>query len=177
MKQIYILRHSEWDKEEGCITPAGLTLIGQVKTQLPLFSIIKSSPITRTVETAKLLTDKNPATDERASVVKSTPEQLEKILRDRKNNPAGTFGAIMSIPELVEPLKTRSRELTELIKEVLSGLKNDQKALIVSHDAIILGAKKILNGSPFIVTNEKYDELNGFIIDEELKIKDFKPKI
>lgn len=176
MKKVYILRHSEWDKKNNCISPVGLTLIDRVKTQLPKFSIIKSSPVIRTIETARLLTGKNPMRDERASIIKSTPEQLEQIFKNRINNPAGTFGAIMGIPELVEALKNRSNDLAALIKKVLSELKDNERALIVSHDAIILGARIILTGSPFVVTNEKYNELCGFIINEKLKIKEFKPK-
>src|SRR3989344_714988 len=100
MKQIYVLRHSEWDKDSQKITQSGLALIDRVKTQLPKFSIIRSSPVERTVQTARLI--------------------------------------------------------------------DGESALIVSHDAIILGARKILQGQPFEVTPEKYGELCGFIINENL---------
>jgi len=177
MKQIYVLRHTKWDEINLEISQSGLDKIKALKPQLPKFSIIKSSPVKRTVETARLLTDQNPTIDKRASIIKCSKDQQREILSRRKNNPAGTFGAIMSIPELIEPLKNRSKELVLLIKETLAKLNENENALIISHDAIILGAKKILTNLPFIVANEKYEELNGFIINEKLQITDFKPKI
>ncbi len=174
MKQIFVLRHAHWDENEKKLTESGILKAEKLKEKLPKFTIIISSPVKRAIETAKLLSNCDPEIDKRASVINWTKEQKEKVLEKRRQNQkAGTFEAIFNFSELIDLLKTRSQELGSLIKETFGELKDNESALIISHDAVMIGSKKILQNLPFVANGEKFDELTGFIIDEKLKIKEF----
>jgi len=64
----------------------------------------------------------------------------------RKTHPYGVAGALISIPELREPLYKQGQALLELVKEALAQLSDDQRPrrgrLIVSHSGAMVAMEK-----------------------------------
>lgn len=88
-----------------------------------------------------------------------------------KNHPFGVAGALFSIPELREPLRAKGLEFKQLIEETLSKLEDEQRALIVSHDGMMVALGKILTGESFDAIDHTYATLRGFRLDENLQLK------
>ena len=59
------------------------------------------------------------------------------------------------------------------IKEVLSKLPKDERALIISHDGTMVSAEKIMKKDTFASIERTYYELEGFVIDSNLQMKEF----
>jgi hypothetical protein len=134
MKEVVVVRHGHWDTVNDQLTEQGKSRCLDVKPILGSAVIAVSSPFVRTRETAQLLSDVEPRTDERASIPHGPPEFGPRIMELRKTHPYGVAGALISIPELREPLYKQGEALLELVKEALAQLLDGQRGLIVSHD-------------------------------------------
>jgi broad specificity phosphatase PhoE len=174
MKEIYVLRHANWDGNQDKLIEEGQKKCLSLKQKLCNFDIVVASNRQRSEDTAKLLTGSDPEIDRRAGVLKTSPEQHEKIKQLRTNNPYGAAGAIFSIPELIKPVKIAGRNLIELVKEILSKLPKNGKALIISHDGTMVSAEKILKKGTFDKIDKTYHELEGYIINENLELKEYR---
>jgi broad specificity phosphatase PhoE len=173
MRQVYVLRHANWNLNKDSLTDEGKQKCLDLKEKLGNFDIVISSNFDRNKETAKLLTGKKPQVDERAGILKLTDAQNQKITELRQKHPFGVAGAIFSIPELIEPVKKAGQNLIELIKEISSKLPKNGRALIISHDGTMVSAEKILKKDTFASIEKTYYELEGFIIDSNLQMKQF----
>jgi broad specificity phosphatase PhoE len=175
MKEVYVLRHADWNLEEDKLSEAGKESAEKLKKSLRDFQLVLSSPFGRARETAKILSNKTPVLDARAGVLNATQVQLQKVNQLRPTHPFGVAGAIFSLPELKSSVREAGEKLVELIRETLDKLSEEHRALIVSHDGTMVSAEKILNKSNFDKLNKTYLSLEGFIVDKSFITQDFKP--
>lgn len=173
MRQVFVLRHANWNLGKDSLTDEGKQKCLELRKKLGNFDIIISSNFDRNKETAGLLTGVRPQVDERAGILKLTKEQNNKVTELRQKHPLGVAGAIFTIPELIKPVKEAGQNLIELIKEVISKLPENGRALIVSHDGTMVSAGKILKKDIFAPIEKTYYELEGFILDDNLHLKEF----
>lgn len=171
MKEILVIRHANWNLVDDKLTEESREKCLELRPTLGSFAIVLSSPAGRTQETAELLSGQKPTTDERASILQAPPELSAKVLELRKTHPFGVAGAIISIPELREPLQKQGEALKDLLAETLKTLQDDQRALIVSHDGAMVALEKVLTGLPFDQIDHTYAELEGFRVNEGLELK------
>lgn len=170
MKEVVVVRHANWDFVHDKLNEEGQRHCVEIKPSLGSFSIVVSPSFIRSQETARAISEKNPLIDERAGVLKISPEYMQQITELRKSNPLGVAGAIISISELREPLRTQGQLLMTLVEELLMKLADNEKALIVSHDGTMVALEKILNNEPFDTINHTFGELEGFRVSEELVV-------
>src|SRR3989338_6479485 len=173
MRQVFVLRHANWNLDKDTLTDEGKQKCLDLKKKLDNFDIVIASNFDRNKETAKLLTGMKPQVDERAGILKFTKAQNDKVTELRQKHPLGVAGAIFNIPELIEPVKEAGQNLIELVKEAISKLPKNGRALIISHDGTMVSAEKILKKDTFASIEKTYYELEGFILDDNLQIKDF----
>lgn len=170
MKQVYVIRHANWDLSNDKLTDEGTQKCLDIKNIIGDFDIVCSSNFGRTIETAKLLSGNIPAIEDRASILKMSDELNSKVAELRKTHPLGVVGALFSFPELQSALMEAGNNLFSLIKEIISKLPIGGVALIVSHDGTMISCEKIINDDTFSGADKTYGELEGFIIDEEFNI-------
>lgn len=173
MREVSVLRHANWNFDKDNLTDEGKQKCLGLRKKLGNFDIVIASNFDRNKETAKLLTGINPNVDERAGILKLTKEQNDKITELRQKHPLGVVGVIFSIPELIKPVRKAGQNLIELIKEIISKLPENGRALIISHDGTMVSAEKILKKDTFASIERTYYELEGFIIDSNLQMKEF----
>ena len=173
MKKVYVLRHAAWKYPEGTLTPEGEKKIAGLKKTAKMFNIIISSPATRAQQTAKLLTNKDPIIENRASILDVTEEELNYIVTQGKNHPFGMAGFIFDDPKFIKLAEKKGKELADLILETLGKLKDGESALILSHDGVMVAAEKVLKQQPFEPIDYSYKLLEGFTVDENLHIEKF----
>lgn len=170
MKKIYVIRHADKNKETGQLTEEGRKRASLLKEKLGELDIIITSNRPRVIDTAKLLTGKEPTLDERAGFVYSSKEQNEKLSQLAKLHPLNHAGVIFDSPEFKELADTIGDNLISLIKETLSKLPEDGKALIVSQDGVMTAAEMILENKPYQKLESSFLPLQGFVIDENFKM-------
>lgn len=169
MKKVYVIRHANRDKVQDKLTEEG---IRQAKNStLGIFDIAISSEANRAKQTAELITGKTVVQDYRANLSKLTSEERTKVDVLKHENPYGAVGAVFQIPSLTEKVFEAGRLLSELIKETLTKLPKDGKALIVSHDGPIFFAEKILKNEKADRADKTFGSLAGFVIAEDGKIR------
>jgi broad specificity phosphatase PhoE len=143
MKEIIVLRHTEKDAS-GNITDKGRACAKALGAKLGVFDIIISSPKSRAVETAVLLVGKEPTIDRRAGAIDLTPEETMRTHEEGKTHQFGIAGVLFANDEYRPKIIEKGRELVELIKETLSRLSDSGRALIISHDGVMVAADMIL---------------------------------
>lgn len=169
MKEVLIVRHANWDFVTDKLTDEGRAKCVQLRPQLGSFAMSYSSPFIRAQETAELVSGAKPVVDERAGILASPPEYGARIGELRKTHPLGVAGALISIPELHEPLRQQGAALKELVQEALEGLEDGQQALVVSHDGTMVALEKILKDESFDDIDHSFGELEGFRVGEDMK--------
>ena len=173
MKEVLILRHADWDTKTGSLTKNGKQHCQERHGKIGTFTRIIASPFDRTQETARLLTDGTPRIDERAGILCMTKAQEKHIEKLRGIHPLGVAGVIFSVPELLPPVQQAGEKLVSLIKETLAELPKNGRALIISHDGTMIAAEKILKKKSFTLLDKTYRGLDGYIVDEQLRVHDF----
>jgi broad specificity phosphatase PhoE len=170
MKEILVLRHANWNLVDDKLTDESREACRNLRATLGPFTIVLSSPAGRTQETAELLSGQKPKVDDRAAILKSPPELSAKVQELRKTHPFGVAGAIISIPELREPLQKQGEALKGLLVETLNSLEDDQRALVVSHDGTMVALEKVQTDSLFDQIDHTFAELEGFRVNENLEL-------
>ncbi|HSA83918.1 MAG TPA: histidine phosphatase family protein [Patescibacteria group bacterium] len=173
MKQIYVIRHADKNKETGQLTDEGRERARQLKDQLGNFDLVITADRPRLTETALLLTGRDPQIDKRAGFVYTSSEQKERLSQQAKVHPMDHAGALFEFPEHKEHVGIIGNNLIELIKETFQKLPENGKALIVSQDGVMVAAERILQNKPYEKLESSYQPLEGYIIDYELNIKEF----
>lgn len=169
MKYIQVRRHAP-KHAEGHLTNEGKKLADKVKNKLPQFTLIISSNKPRAIETAKLLTGKDPIIDKRAGTPAFSLD-IEQILhREGQNHPFGIAGVIFDNPKYRQLIKKQGEKLAELIAETLLNLQENGTALIISHDGVMVAATKILKHESFNKANKTFKPLQGFTVNEKEEI-------
>lgn len=171
MKKLYVLRHAEKDGT-GILTEEGRQAAAELHTRLGHFDFVYSSDKPRAVETAKLLTRKEAIIDTRASAIALTPEELKDIHEQGKLHLFGIAGVLFDSdiyrPRIIE----RGRELVKLIEEVLGKLSDDERALIISHDGVMVAASMILRHKELQKADTTFKPLHGFRVFGDVCVKD-----
>lgn len=172
MKEVYLVRHANWDLEEDQLTDDGRKNAQQKVSTLPKFKVVYSSPLNRTQETASILGGQQPKVDERATIPKVPAELGHQVMERRKTHPLGVAGVLFEIPEARPALKEAGSALGELVQQALSELDHGEAALIVSHDGTMVSTEKVLGQASFDEPlGHTYGELEGYVVDENLHIK------
>jgi broad specificity phosphatase PhoE len=173
MKQIYVLRHANKNKETGELTDEGREKARELRNVLGLFNlVITSDKQPRLVETARLLTGEEPIIDKRAGIVYSSEEQHKKLGDLAKIHPLNHAGAMYEFPEFESLAIAIGKDLLSLISETFEKLPENGRALIVAQDAVMVAAEKHINKKPYQKLEKAYKPLEGFIIDETLSIEE-----
>jgi broad specificity phosphatase PhoE len=175
MKEVYVLRHANWDGKEDTLSKQGKESAQKLSTQLPSFVTVYASPFERTRQTASILSEGLELQVNTAASVPETPSEIrEQVLAKRTTHPLGIAGALFEEPNAHPALLSAGTALTKLIQATLSELRDEQRALIVSHDGTMMAAKRILENTDFITPlDHTYGELEGFIVNENLEIKKY----
>ena len=172
MKEIYLLRHAEKDGN-GLLTQAGEDEAKLLAKALPRFSSVFTSGSSRTIATAKLLSNTHSTPDIRAAYAtapQAESDAINKLASDKGLTfleAAHEFGDI----DVLEGIEMAARRLDGMIKEILDIGDNRQRSLIVSHDLSISPAMA-LRGVPLA----SIDFLDGFIISHNGQVQPFTHK-
>lgn len=163
MKRVYLLRHAE-KNTNGVLTKRGAEDARQLGKELPAFEKVISSDSERAKLTAIFITGKDPEVDDRAGFYSTTQEKSDAITLLASSKGISFFEAanIYNNGELFEGINKTANRLNQLIDEVLTGLEENETALIVSHDMTISPAMT-LRGQP----RKSVGYLSGYIINED----------
>lgn len=172
MREVVVIRHAPKDIS-GKLTQDGKELVQKSKGKLGEFSLIISSDIPRAVETATFLTGEMPHIDKRASIPDFTEFQERELFELGKVHSAGIAGVIFDNPFYRELVGVRGETLAQLIKETLTNLPENGRALIVSHDGSMVAAEKILQNKALEKVDRNYQPLAGYVVNEDLHITYF----
>ena len=173
MKEIFVLRHTEKDAL-GNITDEGRVAAKALGAQLGVFDIVISSPKSRAVETAVLLVAKEPTVDSRAGAICLTPEEIKRTHEKGKEHRFGIAGVLFASDEYRTKIIEKGRELVELIKETLNRMPDPGRALIISHDGVMVAADMILSNRELLKSEKTFEPLRGFRVFENLAVEDLK---
>lgn len=170
MKLIQIRRHAE-KNADGSLTEEGKKQAQVIKKSVPLFDLIISSDKPRAIETAKLLTGKEPIVDARAGTPPFSPEIMKELHMLGQKHEFGIAGVIFDNPQKREMIQIQGQKLAELIHETLQDLPENGQALIISHDGVMVAVEKILKHEQFNKAGKTFHPLQGFQINENGEIK------
>lgn len=171
MKQVHIRRHAP-KHAAGNLTEEGKKLAKEYQKHPENYDLIISSNKPRAVETAELLTGLKPIVDTRAGTPPFTPEQEHTLHELGEKHAFGIAGVILDNPQFRVMIKPQGEKLVQLIKETLNKLPANGKALIISHDGVMVTAEKILKNKPLNKAEKTFNPLQGFKVHEDGTIED-----
>jgi broad specificity phosphatase PhoE len=159
MKEVYLLRHAEKDTT-NMLTERGMLEAEAMRSKLPRFTSVISSPRDRAILTAKLLTGQEPQIDERADYATATPEVSAIINAMASDRRISFWDAAREYndPEVLRGIDEQAHRLNEMIDELLD-MAEDGTALVVSHDLTIAPAVGFRG-----MTAESIMPLGGYVI-------------
>lgn len=170
MKQVYVIRHAKKDKD-GNLTDEGRKHAKKLNKTLPRFDFVIASESKRAQDTAQLLTDEKPVVDSRANIINVSLDEERKLFELGKSHPYGIAGVIFETAEYTHLLQEVGQNLSLLIGETLARLHENGKALIVSHDAPMVAAEKMLKKESLEKADKNYLPLTGYIVDENVQFQ------
>jgi len=171
MKELYVLRHAEKDGT-GKLTEEGKGIATERSKKLGHFDFVYSSDKPRAVETAVLLTKIQPVIDTRASALPLTPKEIRATHEQGKLHHYGIAGVLFDSDVYRPMVIEKGKALVELIKELLGTLPQDSRALIISHDGVMVAANMILLHRELLKAEKTYEPLQGFRIFGNVSVED-----
>ncbi len=171
MKQVHIRRHAP-KHSTGGLTYEGKKLAKEFKSKIGRYDLIVSSDKPRAIETAILITGMEPVIDKRAGTPPFTSEQERQLHELGQNHPYGIAGVILDNPEYRVMIKVKGESLGNLIKETLKKLPKEGKALIISHDGVMVTAERLLKNKSLEKAEKTFKPLMGFVVYEDGTIED-----
>lgn len=171
MKEVYVLRHGDWDITTGSLKSSSQQKCHLWAGKFSTWNTIISSRFERCQDTAKLISGKPPKTDDRANIMNLSPDQESTLRLEMRKNPFGEAGVIMPNPRFWAAVKDQGAKLVSLIKELQNKLPEGGRALIISYDSTMVAATKIFNQESLQQVNYHFEELEGFVVDENLKVR------
>ena len=171
MKQVHIRRHAP-KHSTGDLTDEGKKLAKEFKSKIGTYDLIFSSDKPRAIETALLITGMKPIVDDRAGTPPFTPEQERQLHELGQGHPFGIAGVILDNSEYRVMIKVKGESLGNLIKETLKKLPKDGKALIISHDGVMVVAERLLKNKSLDKAEKTFKPLMGFVVYEDGIIED-----
>jgi broad specificity phosphatase PhoE len=169
-KQVYVIRHAEWDLEHDRLTEEGNEAAQKAATRLPGFSVVYSSPADRAQQTAEIIGNQIPVTDPRAGTPLFPAVFRSQLDERRKTHPLGVAGALFELPRAQEVLSEAGKAFKLLVDKAMAELQDGEYGLIVSHDGTMVAAEKVLRGESFDSIEHSFGELEGFVIDDNKRI-------
>jgi len=166
MKQVHVRRHAP-KHATGGLTEEGKRLAQEFKKQLGTYDLIISSDKPRAIETAELLTGLKPLVDKRAGTPPFTLEQETKLHELGQNHQHGIAGVLFENPEYRVMIGIQGKKLAELINETLEKLPENGRALIISHDGVMVSAERILKNKMLDKAEKTFKPLMGFKVYED----------
>lgn len=171
MKQVEVRHHAPKDLS-GILTDEDKQLAKELRLKLGKYDLIISSDQPRAIETAILLTGVKPRVDKRAGTPPFTPEQEKQLRLLAQNHQFGIAGVILDNPKYRIMIKVKGESLGKLIKETLKKLPKEGKALIISHDGVMVAAERLLKHKSLDKAEKTIKPLMGFVVYENGKIED-----
>lgn len=171
MKQVHIRRHAP-KHATGGLTDEGKQYAKQFKNKVGTYNLIISSDKPRAVETAILITGTNPLIDTRAGTPPFTPEQERQLHELGQEHSFGIAGVILDNPEYRSMIRVKGESLGDLIREVLKKLPENGRALIISHDGVMVAAERLLMNKSLDKAEKTFRPLAGFVVYEDGTIED-----
>jgi len=171
MKQVHIRRHAP-KHSTGNLTNEGKNLAKKLKNKVEKYDLVISSDKPRAIETAIVITDTNPIVDKRAGTPVFTPQQEKELHELGQNHQYGIAGVIYDNPEYRVKIKDQGASLRNLIKETFIQLPKNGKALIISHDGVMVTAERLLKNKSLDRAEKTFRPLMGFVVYEDGSIED-----
>ncbi len=162
MKTVYLLRHADAERgKAGSVTKQGEERAGKLSKTLPRFAKVISSDTSRTKLTALLATGVDSVSDARAGFCELPLAKGSEILQLAADKGITFLEAtvIYDDPGVTKAIDDKAQELNQLVDETLAGLRENESALIISHDMTIVPAMA-LRGEP----RESIGYLSGYTI-------------
>lgn len=169
MKQVYVLRHADKNKETNQLTNDGRKRAKALQENIGPFDLVITSNRDRTKETALLLTEQSPLIDSRTGFFYFSSQQEKEIRTIAKDHVHNYAGALFSDKKFQDLAIALGKNLISVIQEALTKLPENGKALIVSQDGVMVAAEKLLTKKSFDELEKTFLPLQGFIVDENLK--------
>ena len=162
MKEIHLRRHAE-KSSDGTLSKNGIETAKELSKSLPKFAKVISSDSDRARLTASLLTGAEVVVDMRAGMYMASLEKSDAINQLAVMYDLTFLEAVDEYKdkEVLEGIGDRADGLNQLIGELFDELKENEKALIVSHDLSIISAMMKKNISPVPI-----GPLEGYILKE-----------
>lgn len=173
MKELYVLRHAEKDAA-GNVTEKGKNAARLLSTRIGQFELVYSSDAPRAVETAVMLTGKQPMIDTRAGAIPLSPEEVRIIHEQGTLHPFGIAGVLFESENYRPRIIEKGKELVSLIEELWDKLSDEGRALIISHDGVMVAADMILLRMELLKAQKTYGPLQGFCVFKNLSVEDLK---
>lgn len=173
MKEIYVLRHTEKDAT-GALTDIGKDIAKELGDRLGTFDIIISSPKQRAVETARLISGMTPILDDRAGAIMLTPEETKNTHEQGASHLFGIAGVLFDNEVYRPRVLLKGKELAALIEETYNQLSDHARALIISHDGVMVAAYKVLTHDTSLKAAKTFQPLQGFRVFGNWSIEDIK---
>lgn len=171
MKEIYVLRHAEKDAS-GNITTEGKSEAQDFGKRLGHFDFVYSSDKPRAIETATLLTGSTPIIDPRAGALSFTPEETQNTHEQGKAHVFGIAGVLFDSDTYRPKIIEKGKNLVELIEELWSKLSHNERAIIISHDGVMVAAHMILSKEKLLKASRTFEPLQGFRVFGNLSVED-----
>lgn len=171
MKTVHIRRHAP-KHATGELTEEGKKLAASYNAQLEKFDLVIASDKPRAIETARLLTGREPSVDRRAGTPPFTPEQEKTLHELGLSHEHGIAGVILDNPQYRAMIKPQGESLAALIRETIGKLPDGGRALIISHDGVMVTAERILKDKPLDKADKTFAPLKGFTVSDDGNITD-----
>ena len=172
MKEVVILRHGEKDGDK--LTEEGVQACKLLASRIGKFNVAVASDRYRAIQTAELVSGIPVHTDVRASVPQFPEAELDKLAEIQATHPLGIIGAIWQNESLINDAREAGVKLLDLVKEVLTSLPRNGRALIVSHDGTLIGLEKLLKDESFDYVDHSFGPIEGIRVDERLGVDTFR---
>jgi hypothetical protein len=177
MKEIYILEHASWNPKKFRLTDEGLQDCHNLKIKLGDFDKVVCSRDEWSRATVHALTNKKPVLDSRAAVIRGEDRKEMKQWGTGQNVPYGFTGQKGEQPYFRKPINKAGEKLLSLVKDTLSVLPADGKALIISHNQNLIAAEMILLNKRFSRFDHGFQGCWGLVIDEKMNLKYLKDRL
>jgi broad specificity phosphatase PhoE len=172
MKEIIVIRHGEKDGDE--LTPDGILACHSLAKSIGVLNYAFASERNRAIQTAQFVSGLPVTIDARANVPSFPDSEIDKLVQVQKVHPLGIIGAIWENIELVNDAQNAGIGMQGMVYEIMSKLKDGERALIVSHDGTMVGLEKVLKNESFDSVDHSFNALEGFSINQDLVVKPFK---
>jgi broad specificity phosphatase PhoE len=171
MKEITVLRHAEKDAG-GNLTADGKAAAETLGERIGTYDLVYSSDSPRAIETAVLLSGNQPAVDPRAGAISLTPEEVRITHEQGKIHRFGIAGVLFDSKMYRPRIIAQGQRLATLITGMWNMLPPNGRALVISHDGVMVAAYMILMHKELVRAEKTFRPLQGFRITGNFSVED-----